>query len=73
MKMVVNFAANAKEINGNHLEHSIRRNFGGLEGVDPMEFFEVSALQTSANQRPPVDTIGIIESSLSGEDNFVKM
>jgi len=78
MKMVVNFADNTKSLNRNQLEHSIRRNFGGFdpEKFDPMEFFEkqcnLETLEHQEDGRPPVDSIGLIQSSLSGEDTALE-
>jgi len=72
--MVVNFADNTKALNRNQLEHSIRRNFGGFdpETFNPMEFFEkycnMDDLKLAKDDRPPVDSIRIIQASLSGED-----
>ena len=81
MKMVVNFASRTGELNRNQLEHSIRRNFGGFDpesGFDPMDIFAgfCPTLDTLAMQedgRPPIDSIGLIKSSLSGEDNLIRM
>ena len=79
MKMVVNFANIDGPLNRNQLEHSIRRNFGGFdpEKFDPMEVFKehCTSLETLAfrkNGRPPIDPIGLIKSSLSGEDTAIK-
>ena len=82
MKMVVNLARRTGELNRNQLEHSIRRNFGGFDpetDFDPMRIFErfcvdlLDTLQLQDDGRPPIDSIGLIESSLSGEDNYVRV
>ena len=78
MKMVVNFASRTGELNRNQLEHSIRRNFGGFDpesGFDPMHIFAencptLATLEKQKDGRPPIDSIGLIEASLSGEDNL---
>lgn len=80
MKMVVNFADKSGVLNRNQLEHSIRRNFGGFDpesGFDPMDIFSgyCQTLDTLAPQtdgRPPIDSIGLIQSSLSGVDTATK-
>ena len=79
--MVVNFAGRTGRLNRNQLEHSIRRNFGGFDpetGFDPMNIFTqfcptLDTLAMQADGRPPIDSIGLIESSLSGEDNLVRL
>ncbi|XP_067937583.1 E3 ubiquitin-protein ligase rnf213-alpha-like [Watersipora subatra] len=81
MKMVVNFAATRGGLTGNRLEHSIKRNFGGFDPAlfDPMRIFHVHCptierLPPSPDGRPPTDSIGLIQSSLSGADtNFPGM
>lgn len=79
MKMVVNFADSTGALNRNQLEHSIRRNFGGFDQdvFDPMTVFtehfpSLNALEKQENGRPPVDSIGLIQSSLSGEDTALE-
>lgn len=80
MKMVVNFADKTGKLNRNQLEHSIRRNFGGFDpetGFDPMVIFSeyfttLDTLDLQEDGRPPIDSIGLIKSSLSGKDTAMK-
>ena len=81
IKMVVNFASRTGKLNRNQLEHSIRRNFGGFDpetGFDPMDIFRehctnLDQLEMQEDGRPPIDSIGLVESSLSGEDNLIRV
>ena len=77
MKMVTNFAIE-EELTRNQLEHSIRRNFGGFDPdeFDPMLEFKkqcqaLDMLRWEPDGRPPIDSIGLIRSSLSGADTTV--
>ena len=77
MKMVVNFAKANGELNRNHLEHSIKRNFGGFDPSEfnPMKAFmkccpTISTLKKA--KTPPTDPIGLIKSSLSGSDTALQ-
>lgn len=79
MKMVVNLANETGTLNRNQIEHSIRRNFGGFDpdSFDPMSVFlkhcpAIEDIPMSETGRPPVDPIGLIKSSLSGEDTSFK-
>lgn len=79
MKMVANFAKNDGELNHNHLEHSIKRNFGGFDPVEfnPMDAFikccpAINALKPATGNSPPTDPIGLIQSSLSGNETALQ-
>lgn len=76
--MVVNFAKTYETLNRNHLEHSIKRNFGGFDPAEfnPMVAFEkccpsIKMLKTTGN-KPPTDPIGLIKSSLSGNETALQ-
>ena len=76
--MVTNFACGKDGLNRNQIEHSIRRNFGGFDPdeFDPMAEFRkkcksLEVLPPQDDGRPPVDSIGLIRSSLSGEETAV--
>jgi len=79
MKMVASFATSSNgTINRNQLEHSIRRNFGGFDtdSFNPMDVFRrhcraMDMLSHQEDGRPPIDSIGLIRSSLSGQDTAV--
>ncbi|XP_067936897.1 E3 ubiquitin-protein ligase rnf213-alpha-like [Watersipora subatra] len=78
MKMVTNFAT-ADTLSRNRIEHSVRRNFGGFDpdDFDPMKIFSeecpaLKTLESDQDGRPPVDPIGLIQSSLSGVDTAAK-
>ena len=79
MKMVVNFAKTDGVLTQNHLEHSIRRNFGGFDPAEfnPMATFDrlcsppISSLKKTGD-RPPTDPIGLIKSSLSGNETALQ-
>ena len=73
MKMVINFANETGDLTRSHLIHSIRRNFGGFDpdGFNPMEIFEdrcprIRDLPYSEDNNPPIDSMGLIKSSLFG-------
>jgi len=74
MKMTASFARQHSTLYQSQLEHSIRRNFGGFDTdlFNPVELFKKhvdldSMTEPEAEQdRPPCDTIGLIQASLSG-------
>lgn len=80
MKMVISFATKAGPLNKNQLEHSIKRNFGGFDSnlFDPMTIFRqhcgasMERLPDSPDGKPPINSLGLIKSSLSGEDTALK-
>lgn len=76
MKMVANFAKKTNGINMNQLEHSIRRNFGGLDHqgyIRPIDIFKqhcrtaLEHLRSSGDGTPPTDAIELIDACLSGQ------
>ncbi|XP_041354620.1 E3 ubiquitin-protein ligase rnf213-alpha-like [Gigantopelta aegis] len=73
VKMVYAFAAQQpRPLCWHQLEHSVRRNFGGLDTVDPVEIFKdkittVSKREKQHENDPVNTTAGLIEAALFGD------
>ena len=79
VKMLVNLAEKSESLDLNQLEHSILRNFGGFDPdkFNPLNIFKqytpnATELARSDDGIPPVDPMGLIKSSLSGEHTSFK-
>ncbi|XP_064634464.1 E3 ubiquitin-protein ligase rnf213-alpha-like [Lineus longissimus] len=71
VKMVYAFAEKSRaEPTWHQLEHAVRRNFGGIENVDPVEVFRKKFPNMSRHRRlddPECDAKGLIKACLSGD------